>query len=115
MSSVLKSAVEDEILIKNATAVVKLPPNRLGRKRSKPFVTPEQFDQLLAEISEPYASAVFVAIFSGLRVSELAGLRWNDVGEDTLTVDERLCRGDWGEPKSASSNATVPVNRCVIE
>ncbi len=58
---------------------------------------------------------VYVAIFTGLRVSELAGLRWNDLGEDTITIDERYCRGDWGAPKSESSNATIPVNPCVIE
>jgi len=58
---------------------------------------------------------VYVAIFTGLRVSELAGLRWNDLGEDTITIDERYCRGDWGAPKSESSNATIPVNHSVIE
>lgn len=31
-------------------------------------------------IPEPYASMVYVAIYTGLRVSELAGLRWNDIG-----------------------------------
>ena len=57
----------------------------------------------------------YVAIFAGLRVSELAGLRWNDVHEESITVDERYCRGDWGAPKSESSNATIGVNRCVVE
>jgi integrase len=70
---------------------------------------------LIANIPEPYASIVYVAIYTGLRVSELAGLRWNDLGEDTITIDERYCRGDWGAPKSDSSNATIAVNRSVIE
>jgi integrase len=35
--------------------------------------------------------------------------------ENTITIDERYCRGDWGAPKSESSNATIPVNRAVIE
>jgi integrase len=58
---------------------------------------------------------VFVAIYTGLRVSELAGLRWEDLHTDSITIDERYCRGDWGAPKSDSSNATIGVNRCVIE
>ena len=66
-------------------------------------------------IPEPYATMVFVAIYTGLRVSELAGLRWEDIHEDSITIDERYCRGDWGAPKSESSNATIGVNRCVIE
>jgi integrase len=55
------------------------------------------------------------ASLTGLRVSELAGLRWDDIHEDSITIDERYCRGDWGAPKSDASNATIEVNRCVIE
>jgi ATP-dependent helicase/nuclease subunit A len=58
---------------------------------------------------------VFVAIYTGLRISELAGLRWNDIHENGITIDERFCRGDWGAPKSDASNTTIAVNRCVIE
>lgn len=67
------------------------------------------------QVPEPYATVVYVDIFTGLRVSELAGLRWNDIGANSITIDERFCRGDWGGPKSASSNATMAVNRSVIE
>ena len=88
---------------------------KTGRRRSKPYLTPEQFEVLAARIPEPYATMVYVAIFTGLRVSELAGLRWNDLGEDTITIDERYCHGDWGAPKSESSNATIPANHSVIE
>ena len=58
---------------------------------------------------------VYVAVYSGLRVSELIGLRWNDIGHDSLMVDERCCRGDWSAPKSEASNAAVAVQRHVIE
>jgi integrase len=58
---------------------------------------------------------VYVAMYTGLRVSELAGLRWDDVHKDSITIDERFCRGDWGAPKSDASNATIAVNRCAIE
>src|SRR5215469_17669076 len=58
---------------------------------------------------------VYVAIYTGLRISELAGLRWNDIGTNSITIDERFCRGDWGAPKSDASNATIGVNRCVVE
>src|SRR5205814_6307762 len=71
--------------------------------------------QLVELIPEPYASMVYVAIYTGLRVSELAGLRWNDIGTNSITIDERFCRGDWGAPKSEASNATIGVNSCVIE
>lgn len=32
-----------------------------------------------------------------------------------VTIDVRCCRGDWDQPKSEASNATIAVNRRVIE
>jgi integrase len=115
LSAVLGFAKEHGLLHFNPAQGLRLPVPKTGRRRSKPYLTPQQFETLVTKIPEPYASMVFVAIYTGLRVSELAGLRWNDLGESTITIDERYCRGDWGAPKSESSNATIPVNRAVIE
>jgi len=89
--------------------------DRRGKKRNKPYLTPRQFDTLKELIPEPYASMVYVAIYTGLRVSELAGLRWNDIDPNSITVDERFFLGDLGAPKSEASNATIGVNQCVID
>lgn len=115
LSSVLRSAVEYGFLVRNPVENVRMPAERRGKKRNKPYLTPCQFDRLLELIAEPYATMVYVAIFTGLRVSELAGLRWEDIHEESITIDERYCRGDWGAPKSECSNATIAVNRCVVE
>jgi integrase len=115
LSGVLGSAVKYGLLISNPVENVRMPAERRGRKTQKPFLYREQFEELVASIPEPYASMVYVAIYTGLRISELAGLRWNDVHQDSITIDERFCRGDWGAPKSDASNATIAVNRCVIE
>jgi integrase len=48
-------------------------------------------------------------------VSELAGLRWRNVHASSVTIEERYCRGNWDEPKSAASKATIPVDGHVIE
>ena len=113
LSSILGSAVQYGYLVKNPVEGVRLPPDKKGR-RVKPFVTPQQFQALIELIREPYATMVYVAVYTGLRVSELIGLKWGDVGENAITIDERYCRGDWGTPKSEASNATIPVNDCVI-
>src|SRR5205823_316726 len=84
-------------------------------KLTKPYLTPSQFAVLVELIREPYATMVYVAVYTGLRVSELVGLRWRNVHEDSITIDERCCRGDWGAPKSESSNATIAVNSAVIQ
>jgi integrase len=56
-----------------------------------------------------------VAVYTGLRVSELIALRWSDIHGQSITIDERYCRGDWAAPKSDASNTTIPVNGKVIE
>lgn len=109
------------LLTTNPMDGLSVAPDKRGRRRSKPYLTPERFDELLTRIPEPYASMVYVAIYTGLRISELVGLRWEDIDADFvthahhITIDERYCRGDWGAPKSESSNATIAVNESVIE
>ena len=62
---------------------------------------------LVELIEEPYATMVYVAVYTGLRVSEVIGLRWSDIHEQSITIDERYCRGDWAAPKSDASNTTI--------
>lgn len=114
LASVLNSAEKYQLIVKNPIEGVQLPRGRRG-KRNKPIVTPEQFAQLIELIPEPYATMLFVAVFTGLRVSELIALRWKNVGVESITIDERYCRGDWDVPKSSASNATIGVNHEVIE
>ena len=116
LSSVLGSAVRFGLLVKNPVEGLKLPPPKKGR-RSKPYIMPQLFQALLALIPEPYATMVFVAVYTGFRVSEVVGLRWRNIHSDSssITIDERYSRGDWGAPKSNASNATVAVNHAVME
>jgi integrase len=114
LSSILVSAVKYQYLVKNPVEGVKLPPEKRGKK-IKPYVSPVQFQGLIQLIREPYATMVYVAVYTGLRVSELIGLKWGDVLANSITIDERYCRGDWGVPKSDASNATIPVNDSVIQ
>jgi integrase len=74
----------------------------------------QQFDALLELIAEPYATMIYVAVYTGLRVSELCALRWHNVHESSISIEERYCRGEWGAPKSEASNATIAVNGCVV-
>jgi integrase len=114
VSSILGSAVTYGVLVKNPVEGVKLPPGKKGN-RIKPYIDPAKFLALLALIPEPYATMVYVAVYTGLRASELIGLKWKNVHADSITVEERYCRGEWGAPKSEASNATIAVNCSVIE
>jgi len=115
LSGILGSSVKYGYLVTNPAASLQVPPEKRGKRRQKPFVRPDQFAALVELIAEPYATMVYVAVYTGLRVSELIGLRWGDIHDHSITIDERFCRGDWGEPKSDASNTTIPVNGKVIE
>jgi integrase len=114
LASVLGSAVRFGLLVRSPMSGVQLMAPKHG-KRVKPHITPEQFDALVTLMVEPYATMVYVCVMAGLRVSELIGLKWEDVHMDSLTIDERYCRGDWAAPKTAASSATIGVSLKVIQ
>lgn len=115
LSSVLGSAMRYDLLTKNPMLAVQIPRSKVvNKKKQKPHLTPEEFDNLVQFVSEPYATMIYCAVYSGLRVSELVGLKWEDVHTDSLTIDERYCRGDWSVTKTEGSAATIGVDRSVI-
>ena len=68
LSSILASALKYNYLVRNPVEGV-IPPRPKGSRRNKPFLRPEQFAALVEVIPEPYASMVYVAVLTGLRVS----------------------------------------------
>ncbi|MCL6521847.1 MAG: tyrosine-type recombinase/integrase [Firmicutes bacterium] len=62
-------------------------------------------------VGAKYARAVELALATALRIGEILGLQWQDVGETALTVQRSL--GDDGETpgptKSAAGVRTVPL------
>ena len=87
--------------------------DKTGRRR-KPFISPEQFNLLVDFVQEPYSTMIFAAAWTGLRVSELIGLKWRCIHADSITIEERFCRGDWSVPKTQASAATIGVSPEVI-
>ena len=113
MSAVLRAAVDYGRLKTNPMEKIRLKKRR--RTKPKAFIRVDQFYALLELIQEPYATMVYVAVFTALRVSEIAGLLWRNVHSDSISVEQRYCRGDWDEPKSDASRATIAVDGHVIE
>ena len=91
------------------TIGLQLVPDKKARK--KVVITPEEFDQLVNAIPEPYSTMLYVAGWTGLRVSELLGLKWQCLQKDSITISERYCRGDWDVPKTKASAATIATPR----
>jgi len=113
LSAVLRTAVDYGRLSTNPVDRIRLKKRKLTKP--KPFIRVHQFYALLELIAEPYATMVYVAVFTALRISELAGLAWRNVHADSITVEQRYCRGDWDQPKSEASQATIAVDDHVME
>jgi len=72
---------------------------------------------LAAAEATPWRPLIVTALFTGLRSSELRGLRWSDVdlGKGTLTVRQRADRyQEIGSPKSRTSQRTIPLAPMVV-
>jgi integrase len=113
LSSVLRTAVEYGRLLQNPAEKVRLKKRRIMAR--KPFLRIPEFYRLLDAMAEPYASMVYVAVFTALRVSELAGLRWRNIHATSISIEERYSRGDFDQPKSEASRTTIPVDAHVLE
>jgi integrase len=113
LGSILKTAVRAGFLVTDPTVGLQVVHDK--KPRHKPIITPEQFDALVNAIPEPYATVVYVAGWTGLRVSELLGLKWRCIHSDSITIEQRYCRGDWDVPKTAASAATIGVEPEVIQ
>ena len=113
LSAVLRTAVDYGRLDTNPAEKLRLKKCRVNKP--KPFLWIDQFFRLIKLIPEPYATMVYAAIFTGLRVSELAALRWRNIHADSITIEQRFSRGDWDVPKSEASKSTIPVDAHVIE
>jgi integrase len=51
---------------------------------------------------------------SSAESSEIAGLRWRSIHSESITVEQRYCRGDWSCTKTPGSAATIAVDADVI-
>jgi integrase len=79
--------------------------------------SPDEARAIIAHLEGRWRPLLLTAIFSGLRASELRGLRWDDVDlkRGELHVRQRADRyGKIGRTKSEASERTVPLPPMVI-
>ena len=69
----------------------------------------EEIQTMIRLLPEPARTAVAVAAFTGLGLSELRGLRWEDLVGDEIRVSRTVWHRDIGETKTRARTAPVPV------
>lgn len=80
----------------------------LGREkeaREKRAISAEDLRRIITATADACAFIVMIAFGTGLRVSEILGLRWRniDLEAGTLSVEQRWYRGDLDDPKTDAS------------
>jgi len=110
----LKTAVQWGLINRNPADAVTIP--RIRRNEMETWVETEVVQFIEAAKSSPYYVLVYTALFTGMRRSELLGLRWGDV--DLILGQIHVSRGlhhlkngsyIFTEPKSAKSRRTIAL------
>jgi integrase len=86
-------------------------------KAGRDFPTKAELKLLIDRAPERWRPFVVTAIFTGMRASELRGLRWCDVDLDAGTVHVSQRADAWGtigSPKSAAGTRDIPLTPMVV-
>jgi integrase len=118
--SILKDARRRGNLAQNVADGVTIKANKRAQGRLEVGVhipTPQEISRFLGAATGRWRPFLIAAVFTGLRSSELRGLRWVDVDFDKgeVHVRQRADRYNGiGAPKTKSSVRTVPVGPFVV-
>src|SRR5208283_6043440 len=69
----------------------------------------EEIKAMVPVLPEPARTIVIVAAFTGLRLSEIKGLRWEDFKNNELDVERSVWSGHISDTKTLTSKAPVPI------
>lgn len=101
---------------RNPIALVRVK-NGTKRRQRPTILTVESFHAVLAALKEPYRTMVVVAQCLGLRVSEIAALKWDDFDFERrqLLVQRSIVNGYVDDVKTEYSHDYVPLHDSLIE
>ncbi len=89
-----------------------------SKRRQRPAIlTVDEFETIVELLKEPYRTMVYIAQCLGLRVSEIAALRWDDFdfGKNQLLVQRSFVDGRTDEVKTEYSQDYVPLHPSLSE
>lgn len=121
LGAILSDAQERGLAMKNPVRDMK---SRRGNARHKrklavgvDIPTREEIKAVVESLSGHWRPILLTAIFTGMRSSELRGLRWRDIDFDRreISVHQRIDEfGQVGRPKSGAGERTLPAPPLVI-
>ncbi len=115
LSRIIGEAQRRGLVAQNVASAVKV--TRPSRDKPKVEIPTKSELRAILEHASELKPLLMTAIFSGLRASELRGLRWQDIDlkKNTITVAQRADKYcDIGPPKSASGYRTIPISAALV-
>jgi integrase len=87
------------------------------RVHAPDVLTVDEIRNLLLELQEPWRTAIYVVVTTGLRVSELLGLKWGDVkfSAGEIHLSRGIVRQHIGEMKTEASRKPLPMDEGLAE
>lgn len=109
MSAMFNHAIRYEWLDKNPISLVR---QSAKRERIPEVLDVDEIRSLLTELGHPYKAMVFLAAATGLRASELLGLKWQDVDFESLEINlnHGIVHQVVGELKTEASRKPIPLD-----
>jgi integrase len=120
LKSILSDAQKRGNVAQNVALPVSIGPDKRGKGKLKVGVdipTPEEIKRILATATGCIRPIIITATFTGIRGSELRGLRWADVDlkRGELHVRQRADRYNAiGAPKSEAGERVIPIGPLVV-
>ncbi|MBK8210351.1 MAG: site-specific integrase [Rhodospirillales bacterium] len=120
LKMILSDAQRRGSVAQNVAAPVRVKTGRRAKRKvcaGVDFPTTAQVKAILDHASERWCPLLTTAVFTGMRVSELLGLRWQDVDFDRRIIHVRQRKdryGRFGSPKSEAGQRQIPMTPTVL-
>lgn len=119
LKGIIREAQRQGQIAKNPADPVSIRVSSRGTRKiraGRDFPTKDEVNLLLRMVAGRWRPLIVTAVFTGLRSSELRGLRWEDVDFGAKAIHVRQRADAWGEmgaPKSEAGERTIPMTPMV--
>jgi integrase len=120
LKGIIKHAQRQGQIAKNPAQPVSIRVSKRGTaklKAGRDFPSKPEINVILQAASGRWRPLLITAVFTGMRSSELRGLRWEDVDLDAKLIHVRQRADAWGTmgaPKSEAGERTIPMTPMVV-
>lgn len=114
LKTMLGTAVEWGYLKTNPAAKAKPPKDT---RQEMDFLTPNEVKLFLSQLDDEWRPFFMTAVFTGMRLGEIIGLKWSDIdwNSSTIHVQRSVWNGTFLDTKSKNSNRVIGMTPKLAE